>query len=72
MKSSNSVFQWRKYLACIIAQGNCLAGEINLSTCLNSIESINCQEVDSDVTVVQNRQSDSDSQKGWDNTGVAP
>lgn len=46
MKFSSSIFQLRKYFACIMAPGNCLTGEI---TFLPVIES---QEADSDVSVV--------------------
>lgn len=55
MKISSSIFQLRKYFACVMAQGNRLAGDI---TFLPVTES---QEVDSDISVVPNTQTDSGS-----------
>lgn len=60
VKISSSIFQLRKYFACVMAQGNCLAGD---TTFLPVTES---QEVDSDVSVVPNMQTDSGSHKGQD------
>lgn len=53
MNSSSSIFQLKKYFACIMAQGNCLAAEIT------SLPVMGSQEVDSDMPV----QADSSSQE---------